>query len=56
MLGKAWIKKKSDKFEGDNTGDILLLFFSKNWVETLEMHGFPCRNARSPNRVQVVSL
>jgi hypothetical protein len=30
MLGKAWIKKKkkkkSDKFEGDNTGDILLLF------------------------------
>ena len=28
----------------------------KNWVETLEMHGFPCRNARSPNRVQIVLL
>ena len=28
----------------------------KNQAETLEMHGFPCRNARSPNWVQVVSL
>ena len=28
----------------------------KNWAETLEMHGFLCRNAQSPNRVQVVSL
>ena len=34
----------------------LIICLEKNRAETLKMHGFPCRNAQSPNWVQVVSL